>query len=309
MTMWMQLYVVAALLTCGHARVHTSRHYHKDVGANYLRALKLSLTGELLQTDTVTPEAGAVHQLKRAPFNESLRQRGVDWPLHGLTMVGRARLDNIEQLLRKAVKNGVPGDFVECGVWRGGSSLYARAVLDVLREPDRVVHLVDSFQGLPVPTQSNDVDSWSRMHFLRVPLEEVQRPFRQLGLLDDGVAFHKGFFQNSLPVVRQQLMQSNRPIAVLRMDGDMYESTMDILYNLYDLVSVGGCVIIDDYTIVYAKRAVHEFLDRHGIVANFVSIDESSAYFCKQRHVAIDNGWYIAFNKNRTQPTSAAVVS
>ena len=272
---------------------------------SYLQTLKLSLTGELLKTDSFVPGAGAVNQLQKGPFDARLRSRGLDWPAHGLTMVGRMRLENIERLLFDAIAAQVPGDFVECGVWRGGSSLFARGVLKALNVHDRRVHLVDSFEGLPKASQEKDRDVWSKMDFLKVSLEEVQEPFRQLGLLDHGVAFHKGFFQHSLPPLRKQLLANAKKIAVLRMDGDMFESTMDILYNLYDLVSVGGCIIIDDFAIREAKEAVETFLKHHGVIVDYIAIDESSSYFCKESETTVDTAWYDDFNTKRTLAGSA----
>jgi Macrocin-O-methyltransferase (TylF) len=279
---------------------------YSDLAKLYLQTLKLSVTGELLKTDSLVPGKGTAKELKRQPYDARLRRLGMDWPLHGLTMVGRARLENIERLLLEVINAQVPGDFVECGVWRGGSSLFARAVFKVLGVRDRKVHLVDSFQGLPKATQDKDDDKWSEMPFLQVSLEDVQAPFKELGLFDHGVAFHKGFFQDALPKLREQLIANKRNIAILRMDGDMFESTIDIFYNLYDLVPVGGCVIIDDYTIVEAREAVETFLKHHGIAADFVKIDEFSAYFCKERDVEVDAAWYAEFNKNRKQAVAGA---
>ena len=279
--------------------------YHADLAKSYIQTLKLSLTGELLKTDGLYPGTGALAALTRMPFDARLRRLGLDWPMHGLTMVGRTRLENIERLLLDAIDAQVPGDFVECGVWRGGSSLFARGVLRALNVRDRTVHLVDSFEGLPKASQPKDRDVWSTMDYLKVPLEEVQEPFRQLGLLDDGVAFHKGFFQHSLPPLRKQLLAEKRSIAVLRMDGDMFESTMDILYNLYDLVPVGGCIIIDDFSIAEAREAVAEFLEHHGVIVEFVPIDESASYFCKERETKVDSAWYADFNRKRTTTSSS----
>lgn len=266
----------------------------------YIQTLKLSLTGSLLKTDSLVPDVGTSEQLTKKPFDAHLRRQGLDWPSHGLTMVGMMRLENIERLLLNMIDANVPGDFVECGVWRGGASLFARGVLKALNVHDRKVHLVDSFEGLPKASQAKDSDVWSDMNFLKVSLEQVQEPFRQLGLLDHGVAFHKGYFQHSLPPLRKQLQASNRTIAVLRMDGDMFESTMDILYNLYDLVSVGGCIIIDDFTIHEAKEAVETFLQHHGLIVDYIAIDESSSYFCKDQATTVDSAWYEDFNKKRT---------
>lgn len=270
-----------------------------EIAKSYVQTLKLSLTGELLKTDSLVPGTGTAEGLQKKPFDAHLRRRGLDWPLHGLTMVGRTRLENIERLLLQMIDAQVIGDFVECGVWRGGSSLFARGVLKALNVHDRMVHLVDSFEGLPRASQAKDRDVWSKMDFLKVSLEEVQEPFRQLGLLDDGVAFHKGFFQHSLPPLRKQLLAEKKKIAVLRMDGDMFESTMDILYNLYDLVSVGGCVIIDDFTISEAKEAVETFLQHHGVTVDYIHIDEYSSYFCKELETIVDSSWYAEFNKKR----------
>lgn len=273
-----------------------------DLARSYLQTLKLSLTGELLKTDSLSFGTGSVDGLTRKPFDAHLRMQGLDWPAHGLTMVGRLRLENIEKLLLDAVEAHVPGDFVECGVWRGGASLYARGVLDALNVHDRKVHLVDSFEGLPKASQEKDRDVWSEMDFLKVSLEQVQEPFKQLGLLDDdGVAFHKGYFQHSLPPLRKQLLAEKRNIAVLRMDGDMFESTMDILYNLYDLVSVGGCIIIDDFEIREAKEAVETFLQHHHLTVEYIRIDEFASYFCKDRKTTVDMAWYEDFNRRRVR--------
>ena len=288
------------------ARIHGfNPKANTELAKSYLQTLKLSLTGELLKTDSLVFGTGAVDQLKKKPFDAHLRSQGLDWPAHGLTMVGRMRLENIERLLLHMIDAQVPGDFVECGVWRGGSSLFARGVLKALNVHDRKVHLVDSFEGLPKASQAKDRDVWSEMDFLKVSLEEVQEPFRQLGLLDYGLAFHKGFFQHSLPPLRKQLLANKKRVAVLRMDGDMFESTMDILYNLYDLVSIGGCVIIDDFAIQEAREAVETFLQHHGLIVEYITIDESSSYFCKERETKVDSAWYEEFNKKRTRPSSA----
>ena len=298
-------FALSSFSSIAQARVHDAGTVASaDLIKRYLQTLKLSLTGELLKTDSLVPGTGTLEQLAKTPFNAQLRRRGLDWPLHGLTMVGRMRLENIERLLLNMIEARVPGDFVECGVWRGGSSLFAKGVLNALNVHDRKVHLVDSFEGLPKASQAKDSDVWSKMDFLKVSLEEVQEPFRQLGLLDHGVAFHEGFFQHSLPPLRKQLLANKKRIAVLRMDGDMFESTMDILYNLYDLVSVGGCIIIDDFSIAEAREAVAAFLEHHRLTVEFVAIDESASYFCKTVDTKVDSAGYADFNMTRTTSSS-----
>jgi hypothetical protein len=83
-------------------------------------------------------------------------------------MIGQKRLVNIEWALRFVIANNIPGDFIECGVWRGGGSIFARAVLKVFNIKNRHVWVVDSFQGLPKARTTNDHDEWSKQTYLRV---------------------------------------------------------------------------------------------------------------------------------------------
>ena len=280
---------------------YSSWESHEVLAHKYLQALKVSLTGTLLKTASVQPGLGSVSTLTEQAYNESDRVGGKDWPKYGLTMVGEQRLDNIYDLLKRAIQDGVPGDFVECGVWRGGASMYAKAVIDSYEPRSRRVHLVDSFEGLPKSTTSGfDSDHWSRIEYLRVSKEDIAASFQKLNLLDSDVAFHKGFFRYSAPQLRTQLMAEEKRIVLLRMDGDMYESTIDILYNLYDLVSVGGCVIVDDWIIPECRRAIDDFRVRHKVFDEVVAIDEYSAYWCKSHALDVDYEWYRNFNESRT---------
>ncbi|CAF4644518.1 unnamed protein product [Rotaria socialis] len=102
------------------------------------------------------------------PMDIGQRIKGLDWPLTGITMVGQRRLINIEWAIRFVIANDVMGDFIECGVWRGGSSVFARAILKALDNNDRHVWLADSFQGLPKARTTNDNDDWSKMEYLKV---------------------------------------------------------------------------------------------------------------------------------------------
>jgi len=117
---------------------------------------------------------------------------------------------------------------------------------------------------------------------LRVSLEEVKSNFRALLLLHDSVHFHQGFFVDSLPKFPKR-----RSVAVLRMDGDMYESTMDILFNLYEIVSIGGFIIIDDWTIPFCQQAIKDFRSWHGILDEIQPIDQSSVYWRKTHQVTV----------------------
>jgi O-methyltransferase len=109
------------------------------------------------------------------PHRIAERVIGLDWPAIAITMVGQKRLINLEWALRFTIAHKIPGDFIECGVWRGGGSIFARAVLKALNNTDKHVWLADSFQGLPKPRTKNDVDAWSKMDYLKVFTSSFQR--------------------------------------------------------------------------------------------------------------------------------------
>lgn len=158
-----------------------------------------------------------------------------------------------------------------------------RAVLKALGDRDRVVWAVDSFEGLPKPDVSRHpvdaADTLSEFNaYLGVSVEQVKSNFARYGLLDDQVQFVKGWFRDSLPSA-----PINR-IAVLRLDGDMYGSTMDVLENLYSRVSPGGYVIVDDYGVYQSCRtAIHDFRDKYHIEDEIKTIDWSGVYWKRSR--------------------------
>lgn len=179
------------------------------------------------------------------------------------TLIGLRRLDSLERCIRTVLADEVPGDLIECGVWRGGASIFMRAALDALGDTDRRVWLADSFEGLPGPDGDVFPDDrnlgWMAGQWA-VPLEEVKANFRRYGLLDERVEFLPGFFRDTLPTAPVERL------AVLRADGDLYESTFLVLEALYDRVAPGGFVIIDDYhCFEQARLATDDFRRDHGI--------------------------------------------
>jgi O-methyltransferase len=195
----------------------------------------------------------------------------------GASMVGRARLENLESCLISVLTEGVPGDFVECGVWRGGACAFAKAVLDA-RGSDRSVWLADSFAGLRAPEHAADtIDLSARKYpMLAVSRPRVQALFERLGLMDGRVRFVEGWFDETLAVA------PIGAIAVLRLDGDYYESTLTPLTVLYDRVAPGGFVIVDDYGLLEpARRAADEFRAGHGILAPLIDIDGHGHFWRK----------------------------
>jgi O-methyltransferase len=268
-----------------------------DLGDRYLDLLKRTLTRYDLGDDrypvrarnpAVARTLGVVTAgLRKAgleldrvrPFDPATRDEGRDQPYDAETMVGMKRLDNLQECVTRVVRDGVPGDLLEAGVWRGGSVILMRAVLDVLGDETRLVWAADSFDGLPPPDPTVPADSGDRHHenrFLAVGLEEVRANFRKYGLLDDRVRFLPGWFSDTLPHAPIEAL------AVLRADGDMYASTMDILAPLYPKVSDGGYVIIDDYGAIPAcRQAVHDFRAAHSITEPMTSIDWTGVYWRK----------------------------
>jgi O-methyltransferase len=206
---------------------------------------------------------------------------GLDWPSDAETMIGMKRLDNVQACVTDALRRGVPGDLVEAGVWRGGVAILMRAVLAAYDDPARRVWLADSFRGLPEPDPEHyPADSgdrhWELTPYLGIPLDVVQNNFRRYGLLDDRVRFLPGWFRDTLPSA------PINAIAVLRIDGDMYESTFEALSALYPKVSPDGYVIVDDYGgLPNCKAAVCDFRNQHGVREEIVAVDWTGVYWRK----------------------------
>ncbi|MET9661209.1 TylF/MycF family methyltransferase [Streptomyces sp. NPDC006510] len=204
--------------------------------------------------------------------NEEARQEGRDWPSVAHTMVGMKRLENLQHCVESVIRENIPGDLIETGVWRGGSSILMRAVLKAHGVLDRRVWLADSFQGMPVADeQAHPEDQQFQWHlhndFLAVPLEQVRENFSRYGLLDEQVRFLPGWFADTLPSIEVD------KLAVIRLDGDHYDSTMDALVNLYPRLSPGGYVIVDDYVLPPCSEAVETYRRKHGITEPLQPID------------------------------------
>ncbi len=212
-------------------------------------------------------------------FRPELRQLGRDWPSVAHTMIGYRRLNNFRTLIETVIQNKVPGDIIETGVWRGGACIMARAVLKAHNIDDRTVWVADSFEGLPPPDPAFPADAGDRHHQwkeLAVSLEQVQENFQKYDLLDQQVKFLKGWFKDTLP---------NAPftkLAVMRLDGDMYQSTIEAITALYDKLEHGGFVIVDDYGAVAAcQKAITDFREQRNISDPIINIDDIGVYWQK----------------------------
>jgi O-methyltransferase len=220
-------------------------------------------------------------KLCRSPqFDQAARAEGRDWPMEADTMIGLKRLDNIQYCVTEVIRNGVPGDLIEAGVWRGGASIFMRAVLKAYGDRSRVIWVADSFEGLPEPDGRYPQDAgdrhWTMKEALGISLEQVKSNFSKYGLLDEQVRFLVGWFKDTLPVAPIDRL------AVLRLDGDMYSSTMDALKSLYHRVSLGGYVIVDDYGAVPdCKQAVDDFRCEQNITDGLQEIDWTAVFWKK----------------------------
>ena len=220
------------------------------------------------------------------PFGKRKRDLGLDWPAEAETMIGMQRLTSLQHCVETVLTDDVPGDLVECGVWRGGAAILMRAVLSAYEDETRCVWLADSFEGVPLPDPAGESPGLlAKINkllvpeiyagILAVPETEVRANFERYGLLDDQVRFLPGWFKDTLPTAPIDR------IAVLRLDGDLYESTMESLDALYPRLSPGGFCIIDDYALPGCRQAVAEYRAKHGVSAEIVDIDGLGALWRK----------------------------
>ena len=242
----------------------------------YIDLLKKTLTNTLFQQEPDIDDE--IHRFVPAFTRHYIRSSAI-------TMLPMVRLNNLESCVRRVIVDGVPGDLIETGVWRGGATILMRALLEVCDDPERVVWVADSFEGLPEPDAERFPTEAAGFHGpviskaydrFAASLETVRANVAAFGLLDDRVRFLKGWFKDTLgaaPITK---------IAVMRLDGDYYESTMDALTALYDRLSIGGFVIIDDYAEdlwTNCRRAVDEFREAHGVDDTLIKVDSKCSYW------------------------------
>ncbi len=217
---------------------------------------------------------------------ESMRDQGrhidddVNLAVFTYSMIGKKRLENLRYCAEEIFKRGIPGDFIECGVWRGGAAIFLRALIEAFGE-NRVTWVADSFEGLPAAYHEADEGydlSKEQYPSLAISQEEVKLNFTRFDLLDHRVRFLKGWFKDTLPEAPIQ------QIALLRLDGDLYSSTIETLESLYDRVSPGGFIIVDDYgALPPCKKAVDDFRSSRGIRIPIQTIDWTGVYWQKER--------------------------
>jgi O-methyltransferase len=250
-------------------------HYRPLVPAKK-RRLRRALVGALRRR----LQRSKLDLVRVVEFDPERRLGGIDQPPEAETMIGMRRLDNLQHCITDVLRQGVPGDLVETGVWRGGAVIFMRAVLEAYGDTSRTVWAADSFAGLPRPDEDRYPADRGDRHWTReqlaISVETVKENFARYGLLDDRVRFLIGWFADTLPTAPIERL------SILRLDGDMYGSTMDALRPLYPKLSKGGYCIVDDYSLPGCREAVEDYRREHGISEEILRIDESGSYWQKQ---------------------------
>jgi O-methyltransferase len=206
------------------------------------------------------------------------RRDGRIWPYYADTMMGLTRLDHLQHCVETVLREGIAGDLIETGVWRGGGCIFMRGVLAAHGITDRRVYVADSFRGFPAVEARQDIgDDPDESHsYMAVSESTVRENFRRYGLLDDQVVFLSGWFKDTL---RSAPIEQ---LAILRLDGDMYGSTMDALTALYPKLTPGGFCIVDDYGAIEAcKQAVTDYRVAHHINGDMHPIDWTGVFWRK----------------------------
>jgi predicted O-methyltransferase YrrM len=192
------------------------------------------------------------------------------------TMCSSARLRGLYRAARHIVVNRIAGDVVECGVARGGSSAFMALALRDLGS-DKTHWAFDTFEGIPAPTAQDPDYEIANLYTgaFRGDLEEIKHTFRKLGILER-FRFVQGKFEDTLPVTQLG------PIALLHIDGDWYSSVKACLDNLYDRVSPGGVIQLDDYGFWQgAEKATDEFLSKRNLPHELIKLDYSGRQIWK----------------------------
>jgi O-methyltransferase len=219
------------------------------------------------------------------PYNEIARSMGKEWPMDGYTMVGKARMHNVRCAIDEVNRNGIKGAVVELGVWRGGVMMLASAI-GMESGIERDIYLLDAFALIGSYDYNPGLGD-----YLDTSVQSVKDAFSYWDLGGPHVHFEKGLFKDSLPPWKNK----DFPIAILRIDGNFYDSYQDAMYYLYEKVPVGGFVIFDDIlTSPSVERFWEEFRREQGMPETFNLIDKDSAWFRKEKDVKLNWSYFRA---------------
>jgi O-methyltransferase len=199
------------------------------------------------------------------------------------SMIGRERLDHLAKAVETILAEKIPGDLMECGVWRGGACILMAGMLAERNITDRNLWLADSFAGFATsmslaPTNEKG-DLWDQFMDahpnLAVSRDALQANLSRFDLMGPQIRFLEGWFSKTLPVAPV------KQLALLRLDADTFSATTDALENLYDKLSMSGFIIVDDYAIPECRAAVKAFREGHGISDPIQRIDWTGVFWRK----------------------------
>lgn len=249
-----------------------------------MEVLKRALIGslneeqkEMFVSDKLSDDEIIKLSTEQIPEN---RLYGKDWPTNAETMIGYSRLSNLQDCLLDVIKNNIEGDVIETGVWKGGSCILMKRIINETKS-DKLVFVADSFEGLPKPNSDKYPKDFGDYHHtidvLKISLDDVKNNFIKYNSLDNNVVFLKGWFKDTLPT-----LDENQKFSIIRLDGDMYESTMDALKNLYSKLTPGGYVIIDDFCLKPCVEATNDFRKMNDINEPIKTIDFTGVFWQKK---------------------------
>lgn len=217
---------------------------------------------------------GRKHQLTEY---QDLKVNGLSASNVAHTIIGMHRLNQLQEAVETVLRENIPGDLIETGVLRGGACIFMRAILKAYGISDRTVWVADSFKGFP-PRQKQpgqlDAENYNQW---AAPRDEVEENFKRYQLFDEQVKIIEGWFSETLPLAPID------QLAVLRLDGDIYDSTLPVLEALYPKLSPGGYLIVDDYfAFDECRLAVREYRQRYGINTPVIRVDPVCIYWRKE---------------------------
>ena len=198
------------------------------------------------------------------------------------TMTSGERLLGLIRAVQYLTRHAIPGSFVECGVWKGGSSMASVLALQAFEGTDRQVYLFDTFTGMTAPTDADVAFDGFRAEpaylesrtpngestWCQAGLDEVRRNMLSTGYPEAKLHLVPGLVESTLPA------HAPESIALLRLDTDWYESTRHELEHLYPRLVSGGVLIIDDYGHWEgARKAVDEYIERYGLRLHLTRMD------------------------------------
>ena len=253
----------------------------------YLDLLKRSVGDFIYDTDKNQAENLKRNQLTYVDLRtgqkhyirsyEEMKENGLTSSNTAFTIIGMKRLNHLQEAVETILKEDIPGDFIETGVLRGGACIFMRGVLKAYTCTDRRVWVADSFAGFPEEgLLAWGIEDPAAFNTLAASLETVKENFSRYQLLDDQVRFLSGWFKDTLPSAPIE------QLALIRLDGDMYSSTMESISALYPKLSSGGYLIVDDYyAFKECRQAIRDYRKEHGIIEPIERVDPVCVYWRK----------------------------